>query len=351
MALPLALVIALALAWSGYWWFMFSKAKEEFGRWQAHAEDAGVTLGCGSQGWGGYPFRVEMDCEPLELSWSSRDGTSEIRLAGLQTVSQVYDPQHVLAAGASPAAMRSLDPGAGEPSFALAATYDPATASVRFDRHRPDRLSLVVEALRADITERKHDGAGDARVTNISADSFDLHFRFVDPPRDGRAQLELASDGSAVRAEGRGLVSALGEPLDLDRFELRARADRVPYPIDNPDVALRGFAADGGTLTVDRLLAKSGPVSFVARGTLALDKRGRATGDLTAEVVNMKGLLSKFERAGKIGRTEAQLAAGLLSFLEGATTGDKGAISVDMRVKKGKIYFGPFKVAEIPPLF
>lgn len=349
MAVPLLLLIVAAVAWSGYWWFISTNAEREFTRWQAQAVRSGVTLSCGSQNWGGYPFRVEMRCAPLELSWASPDGRSEIRLAELETMSQVYNPQHVVAIGTSPAAMRRLEEGDDAPELAIAATHDPARASARFDGRRLDQLSLTADNLQAEITER--DRSGEGELTTIAARAFNLHFRFIGPPRDGRAALELASDGRAVKAEGDGLVSSLGLPVDLDRFELRARADKVPYPIENPDIALRGFAANGGTLHVDRLLAKSAETSFVARGTLTLDARGRATGDLSAEVVNFEGFLDRLRRAGRIGRLEAELATGLLSFLEGATSGDRGALSVDVQVKEGEVYFGPFQIAQIPPLF
>src|ERR1700681_1949305 len=57
IVLPLALVIVLAAAWTGFWYYAAGRAETEFAAWRVREAAAGRDLSCGTQSFAGFPFR------------------------------------------------------------------------------------------------------------------------------------------------------------------------------------------------------------------------------------------------------------------------------------------------------
>ena len=66
--LPLALVVALALGWSAFWLYAQARARTALTAWTKHEAAAGRILSCGTQDFGGFPFRFELTCGMPELA-------------------------------------------------------------------------------------------------------------------------------------------------------------------------------------------------------------------------------------------------------------------------------------------
>src|SRR5687767_2361733 len=62
IATPLILVLVLAAAWSGVWYYTAREAEARVNDWQAQQASAGRVFSCGSQKVGGFPFRIEVRC-------------------------------------------------------------------------------------------------------------------------------------------------------------------------------------------------------------------------------------------------------------------------------------------------
>ena len=62
VALPLAIFVLIALAWSGFWFYALSTTETALANWQAREASRGRTFRCGKQSIGGFPFRFELRC-------------------------------------------------------------------------------------------------------------------------------------------------------------------------------------------------------------------------------------------------------------------------------------------------
>src|SRR5262245_51419551 len=59
---PLIVVLVLAAAWTGFWFYASSTAQATLAQWREQEARLGRTYTCGSQSAGGYPFRLEVRC-------------------------------------------------------------------------------------------------------------------------------------------------------------------------------------------------------------------------------------------------------------------------------------------------
>src|SRR5206468_2288848 len=93
MLLPLASVILIFIAWSGYWYAADNIAMREADAERARLGARGVTLACDGEYWGGYPFRFKFKCGRPILKLG--DGTTVTGMA-LLSIAQAYNPLHVI---------------------------------------------------------------------------------------------------------------------------------------------------------------------------------------------------------------------------------------------------------------
>jgi hypothetical protein len=345
MAMPLVAIVVLILAWFGYWWFAMSASKEAFARWTQKVEQSGMTVTCNKQEWAGFPARVDMNCAPLQLSWQNAQGQGSIELGQLETLFQIYDPKHILAAFSGPASYRIGAAGGSQPNAVFTATFKPARASVVFSDKELARTALVIEDLVVDI------GSEGRAVSQGKAQKLEVHSRFVNDEASGDRVLEVAADANAMALTGSAILDLVPIPMALDRMSLRAKIDGEFAGTTDPSTALRAFVASGGKVFIDSLSGQRGPVGVEASGELTFDRNGRANGDLTTEVTNLQQIFKELQDAGKLGEVEAAFSFNILKMLEGATSGRKGALRIPLAVREGEVYFGPFKIATLPPLF
>ena len=62
IALPTAALVALGAIWSGFWYYASDRAEATMTAWRTREADAGRVYGCANARFGGYPFRIEVDC-------------------------------------------------------------------------------------------------------------------------------------------------------------------------------------------------------------------------------------------------------------------------------------------------
>ena len=345
IALPFLGLLALFLIWSGYWWVASSMSRHGFEDWVQKAAQHGMTLSCNDQDWGGYPFRIEMSCVPLKLSWASKAGAGSIDLGRLETVFQLYNPRHVLAAGAPPATYRIGEAGLAAPSTIISTSFGEATSSLIFSEGDLARTDLVLKEAVADF------GGRDGYFAQGRARYLEVHTRFIERAGGPSPVLEFAASGQEVSLAGPAVTSATGIPIELDRLTLRGETDTQLNTTLDPSSALREFVAKGGVIKITRLNGQHEAVNIDATGEVTFDAQGRANGDLATEVTNLKSILDQLREAGRLGELEAAFSLNMLTMLEGATSGREGALHVKVAIRNGNVYFGPFEILELPPLF
>jgi hypothetical protein len=111
---------------------------------------------------------------------------------------------------------------------------------------------------------------------------------------------------------------------------------------------LKEAARLGSTVTIERFTAEMEDISLTASGTVALGPEG-PTGTLSTKVTNYDALLAELERRGVVSKKAIRASSLLIGLLQGDRKAE-GEVTVALRFHEGKVYWGPFAVAEIPPL-
>src|SRR5258706_9500387 len=126
------------MVWSAFWYWSTTAAEATMTAWRAREAEAGRVYGCATTHFGGYPFRIEVDC--AEPSVDDRPTALSMRAHNLAAVAQVWDPTLVIGEIVGPLTVAPLG---GSPTAAVYLT--PAPASLRGAPGAPGRLSILVD--------------------------------------------------------------------------------------------------------------------------------------------------------------------------------------------------------------
>ena len=354
--LPFALIAALALAWTGFWFHASGRAGSEIAAWRLREAQAGRVQECASQTIGGYPFRIEMRCAGAAFELNGLP-TLRLTLPAVLTASQVYDPTLLLGEFVGP--LEVSEPG--RPPTAVV-DWTLAQASLRLSPSAAERASLLLDG----PTVRDIDAAGDNPV--FAARRLELHGRQAPGSAAGDPAIEAVLRITGAVADR--LHPLAANPIDADvAAVLHGMSDVSPKPWP---VRFREWQGrDGRIEIVKARLAQDGVIA-VGGGTLKLGARGRLDGNLQVSVVGIDKVLKMLdiERAMSAGQIGATLSAldriipglggiarqhagpGLVAALGKQTVlEDKPAVAFPIRFEDGTVFLGPFQVGSVPPLF
>jgi len=362
IALPLVLVLVLAAAWSGFWYYASREAEARINDWQTQQAKAGRVFSCGAQTVGGYPFRIEARCTNVAVELKDTQPPVALKLTEILVVSQVWDPKLLIAEFTGP--LMASDPGQ-PPS--ITATWTLARASVRGTPAAPERASIVVDDLRLDGT-----APGNPPLFDAKHAEFHARMQFGSWPHN--PAVDLAVKLNAATAQGLGPYTR--DPLDADILAvLHGMKDFAPKPLP---VRLREWQAAGGRLEIQNARLAQGEALATASGTLALSQRGRLDGALRLNAAGLEKLLPALtgERKGaplgldraapalnaidravpglgaRLAPQAQNLAAGLLGLLgQPVEVEGRRGVAVPLRFTDGAASFGPIPLGQVPPAF
>jgi hypothetical protein len=361
---PTAILVLFGLIWSAFWYWSATTAEATMTAWRAREADAGRSYGCATTGFGGYPFRLEVEC--AEPSVDDRATALSIRARNLVAVAQVYDPTLVIGELVGPLTVAPLG---GSPTA-------------------PERLSIVID---------KPNLATPASGAPLAiAEHLEFHGRFAPESTPGHPVLDLALDLRNATAPA--LASALGTfgPLvsassDVSLVAvLRGASDLTPKPLEQ---RLREIQAAGGRLEITDARLQQGDLIATATGALSLSASGTLNGDVRLTVINFAkiipwlGLDRAFAQAvrpealNRFAPTLDRLMPGLGNLLRGRDNGGgnapgtgakpdmnmavgaavlggqqtelegQQAVTLNLRFDDGTAFLGPLKVGQLPPLY
>ncbi len=377
ITIPTAILVLLGIIWSGFWYWSSSAAEATMTAWRAREAAAGRIYGCAKPDFGGYPFRIEVDCADPSVD-DSRTALS-VRAHGLSAVAQVWDPTLVIGEIAPPLTVAPLG---GAPSATM--DWTRAQASLRGTPGAPERLSVVVD--------KPSLAALPAGGPIAAAEHMELHGRFATQSTPGHPVLDLALELKNATAPS--LVAALGTlgPLASAGTDLSVTAvlngvsDLTPKPVAQQ---LREIQAANGRLDVTRARLQQGELIATATGALGLTPRGTLSGDLRLTVVNLARLIpllgidrmlaqavpqeamnryapaldrlmpglgnvlrGRDSASGSGGGAGMSAAAGA-AMLGGQQTELEGqrAVTLTLHFDDGVAFLGPVKLGQVPPLY
>ncbi|MFX0542486.1 DUF2125 domain-containing protein [Roseovarius sp. S4756] len=332
MRVLLAICLALAAAWAGYWFIGSSALKSGLAAWFDARRAEGWVAEYGALQVQGFPSRFDTSFTALRLADPAAGLGWQAPFFQLLTLS--YTPNHVIAVW--PHTQSITTPG-GEfilssadmrasmvvaPSTALALRRATLTGeALSLAPHAgAEGEALSVAALRL-AAERIEDGSADARY-HLGLAATDMA-----PPAALMAQLEGSNSVPRV-------IDSVAADITVD---FTAPWDRFAIERARPQPT---------RIEIARLAVTWGAMSLEASGALDVDARGLPEGDITLKARGWQDALEIARSTGALTPDMADTAQAALSMMAG---GDS-ALDIPLRLGEGRVWLGPVPIAPAPVL-
>jgi hypothetical protein len=377
------LVLILAIAWSGFWFYSASRVDVMADAWRAREAKSGRVYDCARRSVAGFPFRLEIRCDGASVKLVAQTAGQPplppitAKLDEILAVAQVYDPKLVIAEFTAPAQI--FEQGTQQPSFV-----------VNWSKGRSSIVGLPAIPQRADIefddpTIHRLDGTMQVPLAN--AKHVELHGRIAQGSPGDHPDIESVLQINQGSIQG--LHPLMAQPFDADiRAMVTGLKDFAPKPWPQ---RFRELQAAGGHIQILQSRIQQGDLIAVAAGTLSLTANGRLDGELQMTVAGIEkaipalgidkmleqgvpqatldrvapgvktqdinNLFNALDRAipglGKVVKQNANVgvAAGINALGKEAELEGKKARAFPLRFVDGAVFFGPLKVGDVPPLF
>lgn len=353
------LAIALGAGWIWLWNVAAAKVEDTIAGWKAREARSGRVYACASQTIGGFPFRIEVRCDDVNVEIKSSQPPVALKAKDFLVTAQVFEPTVLTSEFTGPLTI-------GQPGQAatVAANWRAAQSQVHGLPTSPERVVIGVEQPTVDdLPQRKR---------LFQATRLDLEGRIVSGSARSNPVIEVVLKLMAASAPSVHPAAAL--PVDADiAAVLTGLKDFGPKPWP---ARFREIQEAGGRIDITRARLQQGESIAVANGVLRLSPRGRLDGELRVIVVNLDKLLPALglDRPGspqgpgnQIGSALDRLSPGLgnlarrnagpalamgLAFLGQPTELEgKPAHALPLRFNDGMVSLGPFPLGQTPALF
>ncbi|EIM29575.1 DUF2125 domain-containing protein [Microvirga lotononidis] len=325
---PFVLLLLIAVAWSIAWFVIRNRTAEALDGWIAAEARNGRQWTCGDRSIAGYPFRIEIICESLDL----KRGSVSASFGRTEAVAQIYQPRRVIVEVAGP--LRVTDG-----TVTVDGSWSLLQASINASQTGLQRLSLAADSPKVSVT-----GLGNGEIAG-SGRHLELHLR----PNPSR-RAELAGDVAASVTEARiPILDALvggAEPTNLNADLTVTQADGFKGGTIVEELELWRNA--GGKLDILMLSATKGARQIETKGELRLDEQHRPAGQLTVSAAGLDGLLGNLTG----GRVGGNLLGMLLGQGPRSPQGQPNAKPQlaslpPLRLEKGFLSMGPFVIPNL----
>ena len=375
------LVVILAIAWTGFWFFAASKVDENVDAWRAREAAAGRIYDCTDRSVAGFPFRLEVRCTGVTVALLSQTAGQpasqplSAKLGEILVVAQIYDPKLLIAEFKAPAILSDR----GAP--AMVVNWSAARSSIVGLPGPPERASIAFDDIAVDRI------AASVQAPMLRAKHVELHGRTAEISTPEKPVIEsvLQIAGGSIQD----VHPLLAMPFDANiRAQLSGLNDFSPKPWPE---RFRALQAAGGRVEIVQSRVQQGELISVASGSLGLTASGNLDGELqmtvaglekvipalgidkllemgvpqsaldrfapgvkSADVNNVLGALDRaIPGLGKMVRQNASagVTAGVNSLGTEATLEGRKARAFPLKFVDGAVMLGSLKVAQIPPLF
>ena len=357
----LFIVFALIAGWTGFWKFSASKAQQTIEGWRAREAKAGRIYSCGSQTIGGFPFRIEVNCDDATALFRSAQSSLELKTASLVVMTQVYQPGLLISEFHGP-----LTVGGPGKSPEVILDWKLAQSSVRGTPAAPSRASLVLDE---PVVDRMNGGN---RQNLLRARHIEFHGRLAEGSVASNPVIEIAAQ--LEHASAPEVHPAAAKPMDVNIIGvLRGLNDLSPKPWS---ARLHELQASGGRIDVTQARIQQGDILAVGAGSLSLNANGRLEGQLRVTMAGLEqfltaigaqqrvqaspqmdklaGVLDRLAPGlGDVARQQAgaNISTGINMLGEQTTLEGKRAVTLPLRFNDGAVFLGPIPIGEMPALF
>ena len=234
--------------------------------WRAREAKAGRIYTCGSQTIGGFPFRIEVNCDQASAVFRSNQPPIEIKATGMLIAAQIYQPGLLISEFRGP--LTIAEPGQA-PN--IVANWKLAQSSVRGTPTAPERGSLVFDR----PVGRPHQRWRRAR-NMLRAKHIEIHGRIAEGSAANKPVIEVVLQLDQASAPD--LHPAAATPIDADiTAVLRGLNDFSPKPWP---VRFREMQAAGGRIDITQARVQQGETIAVGSGSPVAQRERPAGGPI-----------------------------------------------------------------------
>jgi len=357
----LVLIIAAVAGWSWFWKYAAAKAEVAMEGWRAREAKVGRIYKCGSQSTGGYPFRIEVDCDAASAEFRSNQPPVEVKAGKVLVVAQVYRPGLLISEFHGPLTIADL----GQVPK-IVANWKLAQSSVRGTPRAPERVSIVVDEPVVNLV------SNGAETNLLRAQRVEVHGRIAEGSAADNPVIEVVL--RLAQASAPAFNPATVRPLDAEIIGvMRGLGDFSPKPWHE---RFRELQQRGGRIDIAQARFAQGETLAVGSGSLAIDRNGQLDGQIEVTVAGLEpflvsigaqqaiqkspnmdkfaGMLDRISPGlGQAAREQAgaNLAVGINMLGKPATLEGRRAVTLPLRLKDGTAYLGPIPLGSTPQLF
>lgn len=331
IALPVLLLVLLAIGWTGVWFYASGRVGREVDAWVAAEATQGRIWTCTNREFGGFPFRFELICDAPTLAFAGADaGQWTATAQRAHAVAQVWDPGHIIAEFQGPATLAEASTGRE-----AVAEWSLLQLSGVGSGGRPERVSVLAKDYQLS-TEG---------TTVLTAREAVLHVRHH--PGEADSTLDIAT---AVKG-AKGLFMPGADSPEVDGEMQATVTGMPPFRPMSPQERLALWQQAGGQVKLleARLAADGGVVS--ASGTLGLDPQHRLDGTLDVAIAKAPALFGALSGAGMMPEFMVNLAPAMMAMGAPTTLDGTPASSFRFGFRRGQVMLGMIPLGKIGPVY
>lgn len=335
MRIVLAIAIAFAMAWAGYWFIGSSTLRSGVENWFDSVRAEGWVAEYDDLSVKGFPSRFDATLTDVSLADSKAGLGWHAPFFQLLTLS--YTPNHVIAVWPHQQQVRT-------PFDSYTLDTDDMRASVIVDASTaisPRRITLTAKGIT--LTPESEDGAISAASLRLAAQRLED----VVGSENARYHLGLAAKDVApavpfmAQIDQGGTMPRVIETLMADvivdfdvPWDRRAAEEARPQPTR---IAIKNADIEWGAMSLD------------ASGVLSVDLGGHPNGTVAVKVRNWRQMLDAATRADWLEPEVAATVEKALSALAGMQDNSK-SLEVSLRMAGGLVWIGPLPIGPAPVL-
>lgn len=337
-AILVAVLLIAAAAIGVGWWVVVHRIESEIDAFAARLADDGGRFAVAGRTRAGFPFhptlilaKPEIAVPPggsgaLSTLWSYSGDTATVSVS-------LFSPGTINVALSGAGRLRAAPLGqpldlaveAGIATAQLARVQGRETAAVRI-------ANLAIAAPDGETIQLDSANLNVARATVLPANE----------------RVEAYSAG--LQLFGLTLPETRTTPLGRRMGQLLVDAHLLgPLPPSLDTAAFKSWRDAGGTIEVTRLLARFGPLTISAEGTLALDPEMQPMGAGTGRIQGFSQALDALAATQVIRLNDAKAAKSFLALLaRPPTPGAEPQLTAPLTIQDKKLFVGPVAVMQMP---
>lgn len=333
--------VAIAvIAYTAYWFIAADEIEEKIAEWAADQRARGITVEAGAPRVSGYPlhFKVLLQHPSVDNSAGGWAWRGDLLTASFRPWR--FDQFDLNISGQNN--FRYLD---GASWRDIQGTIEDGSVWLKLDGNRQIEI-LLLDLKRIDLTGPWGDGSAFIARVRGRARRMESGAREAVSPATEFATAALDFEGVELPA---GYGEEMGEKIEYLNIDLSLFG---PVPSGDPESALRRWRDAGGTLELNFLRVRWGPLGIETTGTLALDAQMRPIGALTADIIGYGDVINALIMSNMIPLGDAFLAKVAFNMLADKPEdgGPPVLRSVPITAQNGNIFVGPVSVGKMPAI-